>query len=520
MTALAAAAQPPAERPIHRGWVTFSTVLATTLQTLDTTIANVALPHMQGSMSATQDQISWVLTSYIVAIAIMTPPTGWLSNRFGRKRLFLTSIAGFTIASMACGAATSLEELVLYRLLQGAFGAALVPLSQSILLDTYPRERHGMAMAMWGMGVMVGPILGPTLGGFLTDNYSWRWVFYINAPVGLLALAGTYLSFRESKRDRARPFDWFGFTLLSLAIGGFQMMLDRGELLGWFDSLEIIAEAVVAGLAFYLFVVHIMTAEHPFIEPGLFADRNFVTGLVVMFMVGVLLLATLALLPPFLQHMMDYPVLTTGYILAPRGVGTIIAMLINGKMVGRVDARLLILIGLSITAYSLYEMSGFTLDASGQMIAWTGFLQGLGLGFIFVPLSSLTFATLAPHYRTEGTSMFNLVRNIGSSLGVSIVMYLLATGIQANHAQLVEHATPFNRAFAWPNIVAFWNLKDPAGLAALNAEINRQAATIAYLNDFTFMMWLTVAAMPLILMLRPVRRQPAPDEVSAVESGA
>lgn len=513
MTALAAAGR--AERPLHRGWITFSTVLATTLQTLDTTIANVALPHMQGTMSATQDQIAWVLTSYIVAIAIMTPPTGWLAGRFGRKRLFLFSIAGFTIASMACGAASSLEEMVVYRFLQGACGAAIVPLSQSILLDTYPRERHGMAMAMWGMGVMIGPILGPTLGGFLTDNYSWRWVFYINAPVGAVALAGTLLSFHETERSRTRPFDWFGFTLLSLALGGFQLMMDRGELLGWFDSAEITAEAVLAGLAFYLFVVHITTAAHPFIEPGLFADRNFVTGLAVMFMVGVLLLSTIALLPPFLQHLLHYPVLTTGYILAPRGIGTIIAMMINGRLVGRVDARLLILIGLSITAYSLYEMTGFTLDVSAQRIAWTGFLQGLGLGFIFVPLSSLTFATLAPHYRTEGTSMFNLVRNIGSSIGVSVVMYLLAINLQANHAQLAEHATPFNRAFALPNIVAFWDLKDPAGLAALDAEINRQAAVIGYLNDFAFMMWVTVAAMPLILLLRPVRRAPSPEEEAA-----
>jgi DHA2 family multidrug resistance protein len=515
VTALAGAASPPAERPIHRGLIALSTVLATTLQTVDTTIANVALPHMQGSMSATQDQISWVLTSYIVAIAIMTPPTGWLAGRFGRKRLFLVSIAGFTAASMLCGAAGTLEEIVLFRLLQGAFGAAIVPLSQSILLDTYPRERHGMAMAMWGMGVMIGPIIGPTLGGFLTDNYSWRWVFYINLPVGLLAFAGLLLFVPETKRARARPFDWFGFTLLSLALGGFQMMMDRGELLGWFDAAEIVAEAVIAGLALYMFVAHIMTAEHPFLEPGLFADRNFVTGILVMFMIGVLLLSTLALLPPFLQHLLDYPVLTTGYVLAPRGFGTIIAMMINGRLVGKVSSRLLIIVGLSITAYSLHEMSQFNLDVSGETVAWTGFLQGLGLGFVFVPLSSLTFATLAQRYRTEGTSIFNLMRNIGSSIGVSIVIYLLATNMQANHAVLAEYATPFNHAFALPNIAQFWNLNDTYGLAALDAEINRQAAVIAYLDDFTFMKWITLATIPLILVLRPVRHAPTPEEEAA-----
>ena len=518
MTALGAAARSgPSEKSIHVGWITVTTVLATTLQTIDTTIANVALPHMQGAMSATQDQISWVLTSYIVAIAIMTPPTGWLAGRFGRKRLFLASIAGFTLASMACGAASTLEEIVIFRLLQGAFGAAIVPLSQSIMLDTYPRERHGMAMALWGMGVMIGPILGPTLGGFLTDNYSWRWVFYINVPVGALAFVGMLLFVPETERNRERPFDWFGFTLLSLAIGGVQMMLDRGELKGWFDSLEIIAWAVIAGLGFYLFVVHIMTAKHPFLEPGLFADRNFVTGIVIMFVVGILLLSSLALLPPFLQNLMDYPVMTTGMILAPRGLGTIIAMMINGRIVGKVDSRALILLGLGITAYSLHQMSGFTLDTSGPAVAWSGFIQGLGLGFIFVPLSALTFATLAPRFRTEGTSIFNLMRNIGSSIGVSIVMYLLATNVQVNHASLVEYATPFNGAFNLPNIVAFWNLKELAGLAALNAEINRQAAVIAYLDDFTFMMWLTIASMPLILLLKPVRHSLPPDAAAVVE---
>jgi len=517
VTAIGAVAA-PVDKPIHRGWITLTTVLATTLQTIDTTIANVALPHMQGAMSATQDQISWVLTSYIVAIAIMTPPTGWLAGRFGRKRLFLASIAGFTIASMACGAATSLEQIVLFRLLQGAFGAAIVPLSQSIMLDTYPRERHGMAMAMWGMGVMIGPILGPTLGGFLTDNYSWRWVFYINAPVGALAFAGMLLFVHETKLNLERPFDWFGFTLLSLAIGGLQMMLDRGELLGWFSSAEIIGEAVIAGLAFYMFVVHITTAKSPFLEPGLFVDRNFITGITIMFVIGVLLLSTVALLPPFLQNLMDYPVLTTGLVLAPRGLGTIIAMMINGRIVGRIDARALILLGLVITAYSLYEMTGFTLDSSGQSIASVGFIQGLGLGFVFVPLSSLTFATLKPHFRTEGASIFNLIRNIGSSIGVSIMMYLLATNVQVNHSTLVELATPFNRAFALPNIAAFWNFKSLTGLAALDAEINRQAAVIAYVNDFTFMMWVTVAAMPLILLLRPVKRfAPPPEDVAPVE---
>jgi DHA2 family multidrug resistance protein len=485
-----------------RGPITVSIMLATIMQALDTTIANVALPHMQGSMSATQDQISWVLTSYVIAAAIMTPPTGFLAARFGRKRLFLCAVAGFTTASMLCGAATSLEEMVLFRLLQGAFGAGLVPLSQSVLLDTYPRERHGSAMALWGVGVMVGPILGPTLGGWLTEYYDWRWVFYINLPFGLLAMLGILAFVPETERDRGRPFDWMGFALLSLAIGSLQVMLDRGETQDWFSSTEIQVECAAAGLFLYLFLVHMATATRPFIEPRLFKDRNFVVGLVFIFVVGVILLATLALLPPFLQKLLDYPVLTTGYVLAPRGVGTMIAMLVVGRLVGRVDARALIFAGLLLTACSLWLMAGFTTEIGVRHIVTTGLIQGLGLGFIFVPLSTTTFSTLASRLRTEATAMFSLMRNIGSSIGISIVMFLLARNTQVNHAELSAAASPLNPMLQSGPASVFWSLSDAAGLTALNAEITRQAATIAYLDDFLFMMVLALAAIPLLPLLR------------------
>ena len=484
-------------------------MLATIMQALDTTIANVALPHMQGGMSAAQDQIAWVLTSYIVAAAIMTPPTGYLAARFGRKRLFLVAVFGFTIASMLCGAATSLPELVAYRVLQGAFGAGLVPLSQSVLLDTFPREKHGKAMAMWGVGVMVGPILGPSLGGYLTELQNWRWVFYINLPFGILAMLGILAFVPETEKDSKRPFDWFGFTLLSLSIGALQLMLDRGESEDWFSSIEIVLEAAIAGLCLYMFVAHLLTAKRPFLDPQIFRDRNFAVGLLFIFVVGIILLATLALLPPFLQNLLGYPAETAGYVMAPRGMGTMAAMFLVGRVIGRVDPRLLIGVGLGLVAFSLWEMSAFTTHVSTWDVVSTGIVQGAGLGFVFVPLSTTTFATLAPRFRNDATSLFSLLRNLGSSIGISIVISVLVRQTQTNHAILSEYASPFNRALANPAIAPYWNLADPAGLVALNNEITRQATTIAFLNDFRLMMFVTLAAFPLLLLMRSPRRQAA-----------
>lgn len=500
----------------HRGLITASIMLATVMQALDTTIANVALPHMQGALSATLDQVGWVLTSYIIAAAIMTPPTGFLAARFGRKRVFVTAVTGFTLASMLCGAATSLEEMVVFRLLQGVFGAGLVPLSQSVLLDTYPRERHTSAMAMWGMGVMVGPILGPTLGGYLTEVYNWRWVFYINLPFGVLALLGILSFVPETERDHGRPLDWFGFALLSLAIGTLQLMLDRGQSQDWFTSGEIVAESVLSALFLYLFLVHMLTHERPFLEPGLFKDRNFSLGLVFIFIVGIILLATLALLPPFLQNLMGYPVITTGFVLAPRGVGTMIAMLLVGRLAGRIDSRALILAGLSLTALSLWEMSLFTLDVDSWTLVRTGVTQGLGLGFIFVPLSTMTFATLRPQWRTEGTALFSLMRNIGSSIGISVMVTLLARNTQSGHAVLSAQLTPFNSALQ--AVGEAWDPATPTGALALNNEVTRQAAAIAYLGDFRLMMWVTLLAIPLLALLRSPRQQASTAQPATAET--
>jgi MFS transporter, DHA2 family, multidrug resistance protein len=433
----------------------------------------------------------------------MTPLSGWLAGQFGRKKVLLFSVTGFTIASALCGMALSLSQLVLFRTLQGIAGAALVPLSQAVLLDINPPERQGRATAIWGMGVLVGPIIGPALGGWLTDDYSWRLVFYINVPFGILSVLGI-LSFLQETEPRRSPFDFFGFATLSLAIGALQIFLDRGQLLDWFGSSEIWLEASLAALAFYLFVVHTLTARHPFVSPGLFRDRNFAVGSIFIFIIGVVLFATLALLPPLLQDLMGYPVITTGLVTAPRGIGGFLTMALVGRLVGKVDARVLITIGLIMTSASLWIMCGFSPQMDDRLIIWSGFLQGVGTGFAYVPLAAVAFATLPAHYRYEGTSIFNLLRNVGSSIGIAIVQTLLTRNTQIMHARLAEHVVPYGAA---PGAHAPYDLASTQGLAAVNATLTRQAAMIAYNDNFKLLLVLTLAVIPLLLLLRSGRPQ-------------
>jgi MFS transporter, DHA2 family, multidrug resistance protein len=494
------------ERPLaqvkHRTLMTASLMLTVVLQTLDMTIANVALPHMQGTMSATQDQISWVLTSYAVAMAIMTPPTAFLAARFGRRRYIIFTVLGFIIASMACGASMNLTEIVIFRVIQGMCGAALMPLTQAIMLDTYTLEERGQMMAVFGLGVMVGPIIGPTLGSYLTDVLSWRWVFYINVPIGIISVLGMLAYLPSTAGNQKLKFDTFGFFLLSAGIAALQMVLDRGETKDWFSSPEIVTEFVVCCVAFYMFIVHMITAKEPFIHPKLFADRNVVIGLLLIFLLGVNMLASMALLPPFLSNLKGYPVIDVGIVLAPRGLGTMMSMLVVGRLLARVDARLLILVGILCLAVSLQVTSEFNLDVEMWPIMWTGMLQGFGLGFIFVTLSTITFETVAPNLRTEATSMFALARNVGSSIGVAIVMAFLTNSIQINHAVLSEHISPYNPALRFGNVAGFWSLTDPRGIAALEGEVMKQASTIAFLNDFRLMTYLTLLTIPMLLFLR------------------
>jgi DHA2 family multidrug resistance protein len=474
------------------------------MQALDGTIANVALPNIQGSLSATQEQVAWVITSYIVSAAIMTAPVGWFASRFSKKRLALVSLAGFTLTSMMCGAAQTLEQMVFFRLLQGAFGAALSPLSQAIMLDLYPPDKRGNIMAVWGMGIMLGPILGPTLGGYLTESYSWRWVFYVNVPFGIAAVAGIWVFFKDSSHDKTMRFDWFGFGVLALGLGAFQLMLDRGTGQGWFGSSEIILECLVAAIGLYLFLVHLMTAKAPFMPPAMFKDRNFVSALFLMFVVGAVLLASSALLPPYLQNLGGYTVTDAGLLMAPRGFGTMFAMMFAGRMAMKMDPRILMTGGIASLVWSMWVMSGWTPAIDVTTLTIVTFIQGVGMGFMFVPLNLTAFATLPMSVRTDGTALMNLMRNIGSAIGVSVSTTILSSSVQTIHSQLSRYASPFNRALGQnaPSMMA--NPRLPFGLANLNGMIEMRAQVQAFANDFMLMAIVSVPAFLIVwLMKRP-----------------
>lgn len=496
----------------HKGLITVAIMLATIMQVLDTTIANVALPSMTGDLGASQDTITWVLTSYIVASAIMTPVTGWLADRIGKRELFLVSIIGFVVSSMACGLAWDLSSMVLFRLMQGVFGAAIVPLSQTFLLDINPREKAGQAMAMWGAGIMVGPIIGPTLGGWLTESYNWRWVFLINLPVGIVALLGC-IAYLPRSEKKTRKFDFFGFAMLSLGIGALQLMLDRGGEVDWFSATEIWIYVFLMITGFWIFVIHIASAEKPFLDPKMFRDRNFATGLLFIFVIGVILLASLALLPPMLSRIFGYPTITTGLVMAPRGMGTMFSMIVVGRLMNRVDARYLVVLGLLLTAGSLYWMTGFSPQMDSAPIIWSGVMQGLGLGLVFVPLSTIAFATIEPHFRADATSLFSLVRNIGSSIGISVVSVMLTRNIQINHTELSTNISAFNPVLQ--NLSPLAAAGNPVALTQMDGLVNLQALMVSYNNDFRLMMIVTLCALPLVFLLRKAAPQNGPSIVHA-----
>ena len=512
----------------RRRWLTVVVMMATIMQALDGTIANVALPSIQGSLSATQEQVAWVITSYIVSAAIATPLAGFCAVRFGVRRILVSSVIGFTIASMLCGAAQTLPQLVAFRTMQGVCGAALVPLSQALMMEAYPREEQGKAMAMWGVGTMLGPITGPTLGGWLTDEYTWRWVFYINLPVGILCAVGLMILIKNKASDTPRPFDLLGFTLLSIAIGTFQLMLDRGEQIDWFGSREIVIEAAVAGIAAAMFVIHMLSSDHPFLPRDLFRDRNLMLGIIFTAITGLLMIVTATLLPPFLQQLKGYPVFTTGVVMAPRGIGTMISMFMVSRLIGKVDARWLIAIGLSLCGISLYDMTQFSIDVSEGRVIWNGFMQGIGLGLVFPPLTTLAFATVPARIRTEGAAINALMRNLGASIGVAVLVALLDRNTQINRSTLAEHLTPFNPLWrfgttpiengipvdrsrivthmtpfggGWP--YGSVPIDDPSKLIGMwSEELNRQASMIAYLNDFRVLAVAAVVFIPLLFLMR------------------
>lgn len=484
----------------HPALITASVGLASFLYSVDWTIAAVALPHMQGTFSATQDQIAWVITSYIVASALSIPAAGWLSLRFGRKRVFMWAVTVFLIASVACGAADSLAVEVAARIVQGAGGAFLIPLSHAIILDTYPPEEQGKAMALWGMGAVMGSFVGPTLGGYVTEYLSWRYIFYINVPFGLLALAGAAAFLPETKRDPERRLDWFGFLSLSLGIGSLQLMLDRGGQLDWFESWEIITEACLAVLGLYMFNVHCLTAKQPFLDPRLLAKRTFFLGLVFAFVYGFVCTPPMVLMPSFLDQVRGYPIDTIGLLQAPRGLGLFAAMIIGGRVTGRIDPRTLIAFGLLCLAWSSWEMSTWNADVGVWPLVWTNFMQGIGGGIILVPIQVIAFPSLEPHQRTEATAVFNLVRSLGASIGVSgaLAMYVRTSSVM--HAQIAEHVTPFNRALQGQGHEG-WSLATTQALARLEREINLQSAVIGFTGDFFLFAMIALAALPLLLFV-------------------
>jgi MFS transporter, DHA2 family, multidrug resistance protein len=491
--------------------ITGALMLSTLMNTLDQTIANVALPHIQGSVSASADQIVWVLTSYIIATAIMTPLSGWLSQKIGRKTMFLFSIAGFTAASVLCGLATSLPEIVGFRLIQGIAGASLIPLSQTVMLDIYPPRLIPRVMSIWSAAVILGPIIGPTLGGWLTEELSWRWVFYINVPIGILAFLGIWTFMDRDDGGRQRPFDFLGFSALVLFVGGFQMMVDRGPTLDWFDSQEIWIEAAICAVGFYVFVVQTMTAPNPFFHRDLAKDTNFVATTLFGMVVGVLLFSTSALLPSMMQNLLGYSALQSGIASMTRGVGSFIAFLAVPMVVARFGARRTLLAGILLSSLALWQMGQFDLSMTAGPIETAGFIQGLGTGLLFAPLNTLAYAKLAPIHRTEGTIVATMARSLGSSAGISLLQAMLIRDAAVSHARLTEHVTVTDPVLRWA-LPRLFDLQSTPGLSALNGEVTRQGTMISYDALFAAMAVGTLFLAPVLLFLKPPA---APPPISA-----
>jgi len=490
--------------PVQRTLITVSTMLAAVLVTLDVTIANVALPRIQSSLGASPEQIIWVVTSYVIAAAIATPLSGWMASRFGRREVMALTVGAFTIASVACGMATNLYSLVLFRVLQGAAGAAIVPLSQATLLDIYPPERHGQAMAIFGIGSMVGSIIGPALGGWLTDWMTWRAVFLINVPFGTLAAIGMYVFMSPSTKMADARFDFFGFVTLSIFLASLQLLVDRGQQLDWFDSAEIWTEAVIMALFGYIFLVHIFTSERPFISPGLFRDRNFSVGSIVAVLLGVLVFAAMPLIGIMLQQLMGYPVLLAGLVQAPRGVATAFTMMLAGALVGRVDTRLLLFFGLIATGLGYLMMASFSLESDQMDIILAGITLSIGSGLIFVPLSTIVFSTLDPRHRNEGAATFTLVRNIGQAVGISLLQVMTLRNGATVQARLSEGVRPDSLPVKLH--LPDFDFLSPEAMLGMYHEAARQAMMVAYVDSFWSLYILSIVLVPLVFLMQPAKR--------------
>lgn len=481
-----------------RAFVALVTGVSTLVVMLDITVVNVALPHVAGALNATREEVTWVLTAYVIAMAVTTPLTGWLAERMGRRRLFTVSMAAFTGASVACGLATSLEELLLFRVLQGISAASINPLAQAILLDVTPRERHGRAMAVWAMTTMLGPTLGPTLGGWLTDEYSWRWCFLINLPLGAGAVFGAWLFIRDVPGVVRRRLDVVGYLSLVLGVAAFQLLLDRGPGREWFASAETWVWAGLAVLGFYWFLAHSLTAREPLFSPALAKDINYLSGAAFAFVICLVLFSSVTMVPPILQQLLGYPAFDSGLTLIPRGLATIASSFLVGRLVGRVDSRLIILAGIGLTAAGLLIMAGVSPQADNRIVMASSLIQGLGQGTFFVPVTTTAFATLAPRLRTEGAAALGLIRNLGTSMGVSMVAMTQSAAAYRWRNVLAEHLGADGAALS----VGPTPAGGEADLALLATELTRQAELIAYVDTYRVMALLCAFSAPLLLLLR------------------
>ena len=485
----------------HTGLLTLAVMGVSICQFLDLTIANVALPSMRTSLDASPESVSWVLTSFIIAGVLVLPLTGWLSDRLGSRTMFIGATAMFIVSSMLCGTATSLTQMVIYRSLQGMASAFIGPMSQTILFDINRPSKQAQAMSIWGMVVMIGPISGPFLGGFLTETLNWRWVFYINLPIGIPALALLWWLL-PSRPVVQRRLDIFGAVALGLGLGALQLMLDRGQHNDWFDSRETVIELLFALSAFWIFLVHSRTIAHPLFERTLFRDSNFLMGVMFMVVLGLTNVALSSVLPTMLQTVYGYSVMDTGMLMAPRGFGVFVTMLVANRLLRKMDTRLQMSIGFAIAALSLSMMTRWSLDMGSDRIVLSGFVQGLGLGFVFVPINLMAFATLSPAFRTDGTTLMTLFRNLGSSFGISAIVTMLARNIQTSHADIAASVTSFNLPFDPASIAAQLGSTGATAMAMLDGEVNRQAAMIAYLDNFYILFWLLLCVVPLPFVLK------------------
>ena len=504
-----------AAAPLNRFMITFGVMAATVMQVLDMTIVNVALPDMMGSLSASTDQISWVLTTYLVASAVMMPLTGYMSDKLGRRRFLLLSIGGFVLASAMCGLAFNLSSILLFRIVQGIFGAALVPLSQAVMVDVFPLEERGKAMAIWGMGVMVGPILGPTLGGYLTEYFSWRWTFFINLPVGLLSFALAERYIPDTPR-RERDMDWLGLFLASVAIACMQFVLDRGNQDGWMGSTTILSLTVLGVVSFIFFLVYALnTTRKPVFDVRMFKDKNFATGSFMILVMGLGLFGSMVIQPLYLEGLMGYPTLDTGLLMAPRGIASMFSMMLMGRLLGRVDTRLIVGAGILLTALGSHFMTYYNFNIDLFWIVWPAMVQGFGLGMIFVPISTVALSTLDTRLAAEGAGLFSLMRTLGSSVGISVATTLYTRGIQTDWNLLGGYIQPYNPQLR-PYLETLHQAPDsPLGIQLLARELARQAQIVALTETFAIITLSVIAMLPLLFFLRgklPRRGPPAASE--------